>query len=61
MTVLPFAMDVWRHLWVPTTRFVSEMNTGFEQSLDINLYGHDILTPFTLHTYTQDIRAELFR
>jgi hypothetical protein len=45
VTILTFAMNVWRHFRVPTARFVSEMNTGFEQSLDIDFNSHDILLP----------------
>ena len=47
--ILTLRVNVFGHFWVPTARFVSEMNTSFEQSFDINLYGHDILLPSRAH------------
>jgi hypothetical protein len=45
VAILTLAVNVWRHLWVPTARFVTKVDTSFEQLFNINLNGHDI-TPF---------------
>ena len=57
MTILTFAMNIWRHFWVPTACFVSKMDTSFKQLFDININGwfrsHDI-TPFFLATASHE-------
>ena len=45
MRLLSLAMNIWRHLWVPTAGFVSKVNTGFQQSLDVYIYRH--VTPLS--------------
>ena len=48
--VAALAMDVWRHLGVPTARLVPKMSTRFEQSLHIDIYCHMISFLFAPET-----------
>src|SRR5690606_26128736 len=40
VTILPLAMDVWRHLRVPSACFVSEVDASFKQLLNIDSNCH---------------------
>jgi hypothetical protein len=42
VAILTFAMNVWRHLGMPSARFVSKVNTSFEQLFYIDFYSHTI-------------------
>ncbi|MCY1373748.1 hypothetical protein D9M69_610410 [compost metagenome] len=57
VTILTLRVNVWRHFRVPTARFVSKVDTSFEQSFNIYSYCHKVRTPLFLTRIPEGFRS----